>query len=293
MKSLHLAPQSVFVPRDSRQAIRLYYYQGEPDFLFHYHPEYELTLTRGSVGRRLVGDSISEYARGDLVLLGPNLPHTWAAETQPADEQTAMDNFVIHFTLESVGVDFLSRQEMQEILAVLERSSRGLQFRGPQADVAVDWMVRLSSLEGAKRAIAFLTVLESLASCSQVKSLVSKNYAPSESQRDHVLLTKVIEYIHRNQRQSINLGHLAHEMRMSVPTFCRFFRRATGKSLVDYVNDWRISHACALLAETTLPILSISGLAGFDNLSHFNRQFFRRRGLTPRDYRKKHSASHS
>ena len=48
-------------------------------FEWHHHPELELTLTLNSVGQRFVGDHVGSYGHGDLVLVGPNLPHTWAS----------------------------------------------------------------------------------------------------------------------------------------------------------------------------------------------------------------------
>ena len=47
------------------------------DFNWHYHPEYEICLTLNSKGIRYVGDNIASYREADLVLVGPNLPHTW------------------------------------------------------------------------------------------------------------------------------------------------------------------------------------------------------------------------
>src|SRR5690348_16611622 len=48
-------------------------------FQWHHHPEYELTLTLNSRGQRFIGDHIGSYEDGDLVLIGPNLPHTWSS----------------------------------------------------------------------------------------------------------------------------------------------------------------------------------------------------------------------
>lgn len=285
MRDLHQAPKLAPVPKPPGHAIRALSYKGEPHFLFHYHPEFELVFTRGSVGRRIIGDVICEYARKDLVLLGPNLPHTWASEPQPADEAMPMDNFVLQFTIDSIGRDFLSREEMRPIARMLERAEQGLHFQGPESEFAQEWMTRIGALDGAKRMIAFFTILDCLASCRRSTPIVSQDYTQSISQRDHQLLAQAIGHIRQHAGRHIKLEEIAGKLRMSVPTFCRFFRRATGKSFVDYVNDWRISHACALLSETKLPVLSISSQVGFDNLSHFNRQFIRRRGKTPRQFR--------
>src|ERR1700748_2221491 len=79
-------------------------------FAWHFHPEYELTLiTRGS-GQRFVGDHIGDFRAGDLVLLGPNLPHTWYSRPPLVDLPHVAT--VIQFHRDCVGEDFFDRPEL-------------------------------------------------------------------------------------------------------------------------------------------------------------------------------------
>ncbi len=284
MKDLHLTPLPYALPERKGDALLVTCYTGEPDFLYHYHPQYELTLTLGSAGRRLVGGSVADYAWKDLVLLGPNLPHTWAAE-QEQGQGGVVRNCIIHFTRESIGLDFLSRNELKEIVALLDRAAHGLVFSGLATNEAEALMQNLADLKGGRRMIAFLAILQKLATEESARPILAATRSPFDIERDYIALSGIVEYIHRHSESTIRLSEVAAHARMSVPTFCRFFRRATGTSFIEYLNDWRISRACALLAGTTHSILEVSELAGFNNLSHFNRQFLRRRMTTPGAFR--------
>jgi len=61
-------------------------------FEWHHHPEYELTLTMNSHGKRYIGDSVATYGSDDLVLVPPDLPHTWASNRsiEPSLPQVAI-----------------------------------------------------------------------------------------------------------------------------------------------------------------------------------------------------------
>jgi len=68
--------------------------------------------------------------------------------------------------------------------------------------------------------------------------------------------------------------------------FCRLFKKATGKSYIDFLNYVRISVADELLRTTDLPISLILEKTGFTSLSYFNRVFKNLNGLSPSAYRK-------
>ena len=73
---------------------------------------------------------------------------------------------------------------------------------------------------------------------------------------------------------------------MTVPAFCRYFKKLTSKTFTRFVNEFRIAHASQMLADEHLSIANVSYESGFNNLSHFNKQFKIITGLSPREYRK-------
>ena len=65
-------------------------------FAWHYHPELELTFIETGAGTRYVGDSVMPFDAEDLILLGSNLPHTWASERR-SSESVLHRAIVVHF----------------------------------------------------------------------------------------------------------------------------------------------------------------------------------------------------
>lgn len=257
-----------------------YAWDGKP--LLHYHSSYELTLTRGSVGRRIVGDNTAVYGDGDLVLLGPNLVHTWVADSITGGSG---HNVAIVFTRESLCPEFLARKEFESIVHMLDRSELGLHFRGEAAAAAGAAMERLRSLSSAERILSLFSILNTLAGARSVSTLVSKDYAPSAQERDYGKLSRVIARLHDDTGSKLALQEAARICGMSISSFSRFFKKMTGKTLIAYENEWRISTACSFLREEKRSVLDIAYAVGYGNLSHFNRQFLRLRGVTPSEYR--------
>src|SRR5262245_1915219 len=95
-------------------------------FEWHHHPEFELTLTLNSRGHRFIGDHLGPYDDGDLVLVGPNLPHTWCSSSpiDPAKPHVAIvswfsDAWVTEVTRlmpELAGIRELHREARRGIL---------------------------------------------------------------------------------------------------------------------------------------------------------------------------------
>lgn len=255
------------------------------DFRWHYHPEYELTFIVRSRGKRYVGDHIADYRDGDLVLLGPNLPHTWAA---PAAGRTHRA-VVVQFDRDCFGTAFFRRPELRGVAALLQRARRGLHFGGPVSRRAGRELQRLPRQRGLTRVLTLLRVLDGLAGAADVRPLSSEGFTPAWCIGDQARIDRVCRYIRDHFTERLTLRAVAETARLSPRAFTRFFKRTLGKTLVAYVNELRIGHACALLIATDQSVTEIGYGSGFNNLAHFNRRFLALKKVTPREYRRAYS----
>jgi AraC-like DNA-binding protein len=187
-----------------------------------------------------------------------------------------------------LGASFFRAPELLSVSALLQRARRGLEFRGRARGRAADAIAHLRDLPGPKRVAALLTVLGELATAGNVRVLSSPGFAPNLDYHSADRISRCHRYIFENIDGQIRLDDAASEAGMAPSAFCRYFRRVTGKTFFDVVNELRIAKACRLLVETGDSITEICYASGFSSLSNFNRRFRSRRGASPREYRNHH-----
>ncbi|WP_341679273.1 AraC family transcriptional regulator [Niveibacterium sp. SC-1] len=256
-------------------------------FEWHYHPEYELTLTLNGRGQRFVGDDISDFDDGDLVLIGPNLPHTWSA---PAiDAQRPTRSIVMWFSqawVDGLVADF---PELQPLHRLARSAAQGLEFSAAHATALRPLIEGLLQATPARRLPTLLEILVRLTEdpaprCLSLGQLEPPRLAAVQGER----LARVLDLLHADFAQPIEIAPLAERAAMTVGAFHRFFRRHMQMTVTAYVARLRIGRACQQLVETTKPVAVIASELGFASLSHFNRQFRELRGMTPRAFRTRH-----
>ena len=252
-------------------------------FNWHLHPEIELTLILHSRGRRFVGDSIEPYEEGDLVLVGPNLPHTWDSDPNRRGRHEAV---FCQFSESFLGPDFLRAPEMAAARRLLERSARGLKFSGKTQKAVVRRMESMDRLQGLARLAALLEVLDLLARSRDVRPLSSREFVPALRRGDAGRIDRVCRFLNERFTGRITLAEAAAAAHLSIPAFSRFFRRKTGRTLVAYLNELRTGVACRELIESERSISDIAFDSGFNNLSNFNRRFLELKKMSPRAFRR-------
>lgn len=254
---------------------------------WHFHPEVELTCILSSSGRRWVGDHVANYEPGDLVLIGSKVPHYWINDL-PADPAVKAHSLVIQFRENCFGDGFWDLVELQPIGKLLQRARRGLQFQGGVRDRTIRAMRGMSDSSGAERMIALLGILNQLAGDDEAVPLSSPDFAPVLDGTSASRIDVIHNYISNTYSGDFNHQELADRVGMKPSAMSQYFRRTLGTTLSAFLAEYRIGQACRRLIVTDKSICEIAFECGFDGLSGFNSWFRRLRGMSPREFRRKH-----
>ena len=108
--------------------------------------------------------------------------------------------------------------------------------------------------------------------------------AVSENSYEEELMIRLLNYIESEYRTA-SLEWFCEDNRVDLYSLERLIKRHTGKTFRSLLQEKRLSQACYLLDNTTLPIAEVAVLIGYENNSFFHRLFRRRFGMSPREYR--------
>lgn len=261
------------------------------DSEFHFHSEYELKYVIHSKGKRFVGDCVENFNEGDLVLLGPNIPHYWKSDPEYFErDDLEASAFLVMFSEDFLGEMFFSIPEMSIIKELLNRAKGGICFQNTDREIVKSKMKYLISCEGPLRIISMLDILLDLAK-AEMRPLLTNTFVaelPLINYSDHSLgrLKKVHEYVIMNFHNKIQIQQVAEIANMTSHAFCKYFMKSTKKTFMTFLSELRICHAKKLLIEKEEQAISdICYASGFDNLSNFNRKFKSITNMTPKEFR--------
>lgn len=261
----------------------------EPHFdpTWHFHPHYQLFLVEEGTGTRFIGDSIKPFGPGDLVFLGPNLPHLWRSDNLYFDRESGLitKGIVVYFTGDFLGPDFFEKQEMTPLRQLLDHARRGLEWTGPTRNRAASALLDVATQPVTfKRVLSLLTLLNELSHAADYQYLTNPGYVNTVKATETNRMQIVHDYVLNHFPDDLSLDTIADLAGMTSPAFCRYFKSRTNKTFSEFVSEVRIGHACKLLINGKLTVTQISFESGFRTLSNFNRQFKSITGQTPSVY---------
>jgi len=248
----------------------------------HEHKEIQISLIVEGEGTLVVGDSVNDYAKNDILIIGSNIPHVFKSDYSASKSFHMISLF---FTRNSFGSSFFELEELKEVQAFFERAKHGFKVSSKLKQLNALFF----QLEESTKLKRFLILLQILKITSKVNynSLSSfiydKTYSDNEGQR----MRNVFEYTMNNFQQKISLKTISNVANMTKNAFCKYFKKRTNKTYVQFLNELRIEHACRLLqSNNDLSIIQIAERVGFNNMSNFNRQFKVLKNYNPSEFKK-------
>ncbi len=255
----------------------------------YFHPDIEILLVIQGTGTRIIGDSIESFNPGDLILIGENIPHVWYSDRKYMQENNNLSSEVIFilFKKNVFGEQFWQLPESKNILDLIQLSQRGIKITGNTRLEVISLMRSICKAAGFKRITLLFSILEVIVSKKEFQFLSSPTVQEMINKNDSDRLNKVYKFLINNYHDGLPLEKAAAIANLSTPAFCRYFKKRTNKTFIQFLNEIRIKHACRLLVEEDLSIASICYTCGYTSTSYFIKKFKEIMGYTPLSYKKK------
>ncbi|MEP3372383.1 MAG: AraC family transcriptional regulator [Maribacter dokdonensis] len=251
-------------------------------FYWHFHPEYEIVYIEGANGTRHVGDHISEYEENDLVLIGSNIPHLnfdYGVKTTYREE-------VLHIkpSFKITYVDPIP--ELQSLNRLLDLSRYGIAFHGNTKKEVGEMLKELHTLKPFEYFMAIMAILKRLSQSNEFQLLHKKPYKNKYSKKEQSRIRDIYALIDERYQGKISVDEVAKFCNLTKPAFCRYFKKATGSTFIEFLNQYRISQSKRMLL-TGKNVSETCFECGFESLSYFNRTFKKVTGENPSAFKKR------
>ncbi len=269
---------------ESTAAISLRPHPRFREFPTHSHDYIELMyVCSGSITHH-VGNKAVTLHSGDLILFGKETRHSIEAA---GAEDIGINLIVSADLFESLYQSMRQTSPLRSkpLGELLERD--GLPFfvfhGAEQLELGnlLESMIFSVICEG--RANGYL-LQQSLSLLIGYLSLISETEEATDVTAEESMKKKILNYI-RTSYSTATLTEAAQMLGLSAPYLSRVCRERVGESFKELLMRERFSAACGLLIGTDMPIGDVINRVGYENSSYFHKEFKRRYGVTPKEYR--------
>jgi AraC-like DNA-binding protein len=242
----------------------------------HRQESWELSYVVRGHGTRTIGNNVSPFSEGDLVLVAPHVVHCWRFE----NENIRICNLSL-FISDGYLVDMkLFMPEMSAVIDRIRDIRTFVVFKGEIRDKIAAGLMSMSDMDEVKRSLAVLQILYMIGTETLTAGDIGDVSDPHKNTMDTLQL-----YLECNFNRNANLSEAANAVGMGRTTLCSFLRRHYDTTFSELLNAVRVRQACEMLRHTPLGIEQIAYACGFNSPSYFNRVFKAQNGFTPGKYR--------
>lgn len=251
-------------------------------YYWHFHPEFELTFIVAPSGTRRVGNHVGNFEGSDLVFIGSNIPHL----NFDYGIKTEYEKVVLQVNEDFFKNDLAVTPELASIYQFFENSKRVICFNGKIKETVGKRLQKLHLLSHFEQFIEVLSLFQLLANSTEMTLLHDVPFENLYNNKEQLRLKIVYEFIEENFQRPISLEEIAEKTNLSKAAFCRYFKKMTQLTFIEFLNQYRIEQAKRLL-KSDKNVTETCYECGFESLSYFNRIFKKVVGKNPIQFKKK------
>ncbi len=253
----------------------------------HRHAEIQITWIQKGEGTLLAGNNMHVFREGEIYMIGANLPHLFKSDPAYflADNDKEVRTVTIFFNPSGKLSALFHLPEMKNITAFITQHPSGFKVAD---NLYADIAKRITAIQqagGAEQLYSFIELLNVLSTMTGLQPLSSGSYAFSMTDPEGMRIASVYNYIMQNYASALTLEEVAMQAHLTPTAFCRYFKKHTRHTLVNFINKVRVNEACKLLVNgPSKGIAAIAYSCGFNSITNFNYVFKSITGVSPRDY---------
>jgi AraC-like DNA-binding protein len=251
-------------------------------FYWHFHPEIELVYVEAEKGIRHIGEHISTYEGCDLALIGSYIPHL----NFDYGVKATVETVVIQFPETYFESGLIRIPELKKVVGLMERAKTGLAFTGETKRIAGVRLKKLQHLDRFHQFMELMSIFQFLAASDESVDLHVRPISSQTILKQQERMHRIHQFVESNFQKPIDTQQIADEVNLSLPAFCRYFKKTTKLTYTDFVNQYRVQYAKKLLIQDK-NVTETCFDSGFESLSYFNRIFKKWTGESPSSFRKK------
>jgi len=250
-------------------------------FYWHFHPEIELVYVEADKGVRHIGDHISTYQGCDLALIGSYIPHL----NFDYGVKATVETVVIQFPETYFEAGLARIPELQKVVDLMERAKTGIAFTGETKRIAGVRLKKLQYMDRFHQFMELMSIFQFLAVSDEYEDLEVRPISSQTILKQQERMHRIHQFVEMNFQKPIDTQQIADEVNLTLPAFCRYFKKATKVTYTDFVNQYRVQYAKKLLIQDK-NVTEACFECGFESLSYFNRIFKKFAGESPSEFRK-------
>lgn len=232
------------------------------------------------------------FKENDVFIIGPNLPHLFKSDPVYFEKNSkkSVHSLNIFFDPNGFFKPIIDLPEALLIRNFLKSSENGLKASEATSNKIIAQMLELKKQKLGNRLAGLIHLLQSFAEITDWQKLYTT--APADNiytETEGLRMSDVLQFTLKNFRDNITLNQVASIACLTTQAFCRYFKKHTRKTYVEFLNEIRINEACKLiLSEKYTSLAMVADECGFNSSVSFNRMFKKITGKSPLQYQKEY-----